>query len=148
MKSQRMVVARVAVLVTCGLAVGCLHPYAYVPGVDCFGVPGEYVPGTTTDTRLENMSSAYLRLLREPILWKSEAHPDRTLRLFVAPQDHPPIAIRLLEQSDGWAVRASSYAGAGGRCPDDFPFFERQFGIRRSNPSLTSSEWTRIETLL
>ena len=101
---------RCALLATV-LVVGCAHPLAYLPGVDCEVVPGEYVPGTTTDSSLENAISADLRAMGEPILWKSEMHPERALRLFIEPFGHPPVVIRLQEHRNAWVVTAATYPG-------------------------------------
>lgn len=138
------------------LASACVHPISVLPCVECDEVPGEYVPGTSLWTLRANLQSAYLRELREPVLWGRKLFPVSTLRLSIAPSGIDPLSVRIERTSDriksksNGRVRltAARFFAIGGHCPDRFRFFRRWFVDDRMQGETSREVWDELMVLL
>lgn len=143
-------ISRVAVVASLVLlASACVHPISILPCVECDEVPGEYVPGTSVATLMENLHSTYLRELREPVLWERKLFPTSTLRLSIAPPGMDPLSVRIERVSSG-NVRstAARFFEIGGHCPDRFRFFRRWFVDDRMQGEISREVWDGLMALL
>jgi hypothetical protein len=124
---------------------GCIHPLALVPGLECFQTPGGHLPGTSVDSLDANQMSAYLRSLGEPVLWRTQNSPTPTIRFSLAGYASRPVAIRV-ERQDERTARIHASRLRSTRCPSRVALLDR--GQREeASRAISIEQWDAVATL-
>jgi hypothetical protein len=124
---------------------GCVHPLAFVPGLRCFQIPGDHLPGTSVESFDVNLMSAYLRSLGEPILWRSRVSPTPTIRLSLAGYANRPVSIRIEHENESTIrIHATRLQSTG--CPSRLAFLD-YWQRKEASGEISRDQWDMLSDL-